>query len=253
MTRQTYLLRKTGRYHFRRRFAFLGASGRPIMVALKTADPVDARNLARRLAARWDKVTLAMEETFERGTLTLSEQQSLMRKALEDELADATRAKRGSLHADIASPAQRKVLIAAYRIVGAMPHDTGAVGQAQMDEVIDESWTAEERALLGKTLRLFVTPNMINQNEVDGALAVLGTPVNESTRAEARWMMFRGRIEAQERAALVEHPLFADSAVPGVELLDDTKVEQARRLAPASVLHEVSKPDPGVASCQCPR
>ena len=76
MTRQTYLLRKTGRYHFRRRFAFLGASGRPIMVALRTADPVDARNWARRLAARWDKVTLAMEEAFDRGTLTLSEQQT---------------------------------------------------------------------------------------------------------------------------------------------------------------------------------
>lgn len=222
------------------------------MVALRTADPVDARNLARRLAARWDKVTLAMEEAFDRGILTLSEQQSLMRKALEDELADATRAKRGSLNADVASAAQRKVLIAAYRIVGAMPHDAGTVARAQMDEVIDDSWTAEERALLETTLRLFVTPNMINQTEVDGALAALGTPVNESTRAEARWMMFRGRIEAQERAALVEHPLFADSAVPGVELLDDAKVELARRVAPAPALHEVSKPDSGVASRQCP-
>jgi hypothetical protein len=192
-----------------------------------------------------------MEEAFDRGTLTLSEQQSLMRKALEDELADATRAKRGSLNADVASAAQRKVLIAAYRIVGAMPHDAGTVARAQMDEVIDDSWTAEERALLETTLRLFVTPNMINQTEVDGALAALGTPVNESTRAEARWMMFRGRIEAQERAALVEHPLFADSAVPGVELLDDAKVELARRVAPAPVLHDVSKPDPGVEIRQC--
>lgn len=62
MTRQTYLLRKAGRYHFRRRFTFLGVPGEPITVALGTADPADGRRLAHRFAARWDEVTMLMEE-----------------------------------------------------------------------------------------------------------------------------------------------------------------------------------------------
>lgn len=242
MTRQTYLLRKTGRYHFRRRFTFFGAPGQHITVALGTADPVDARRLVHRLAARWDEVTLAMEDSIERGTLTLSEQHSLMRKALESELADATRSKRGILSTDVSSDAQRKVLIAAYRIVGAVPHDTPAITRDQIAEVIDASWSPQEQALLEKTLRLFVTPMTITRAEIDEALRGLGTPVNESTCAEARWMMFRGRIEAQERAALVSHPLFAGSIVPGVDLLDDAKVEQARKIIPAPALQVVQPP-----------
>lgn len=50
--------------------------------------------------------------------------------------------------------------------------------------------------------------------------------------AEARWNLIRGRIEAQERAALVGHPLFADRDVPAHYLLDDDLVQQARRVVP---------------------
>lgn len=95
VTRQTYLLRKTSRYHFRRRFGFSGTSSEHITVALGTADPGQARMLARRLAVRWDEVMTQMEYTIERKTLTLSEQQSIMRRALEAELADATRSMPG--------------------------------------------------------------------------------------------------------------------------------------------------------------
>lgn len=119
-----------------------------------------------------------------------------MRKAMESELADATRMKRGVLGPDVASDSQRKVLIAA---------------------AVDATWSAEELALLEKTLRLFVTPMTISRTEVDDALRELGAP-------------------------LVTHPLSSRSVIPGIDLLDDTRVEQARRVIAAPAFQIVSPP-----------
>lgn len=229
MTRQTYLLRKSGRYHFRRRFAFAGTSGEPISIALGTADPQLARNLARRLAARWDEMRFEMELTTDRKTLTLTEQQSIMRKALAAELSDATRATPGSTAISVPNEKQRKALIAAYRIVGALPYEAETLSLAQFDAAIDESWAPDEVELLRKTLQFYVTPMSVSRSMVDEELNSLDIPVNDKTRAEARWMMFRGKIEAQERLSLLRQAQFKDLPIPGLELLDDEKVRQARR------------------------
>jgi hypothetical protein len=79
MKRQTYLLRQAGRYHFRRRFTFGAGNRNPITVSLGTADPVDARRIASRLAVRWDVITMYAANRIERGTLTIEEQRTLFR------------------------------------------------------------------------------------------------------------------------------------------------------------------------------
>lgn len=242
MTRQTYLLRKSGRYHFRRRFAFAGTSGEPISIALGTADPRLARNLARRLAVRWDEMRFEMEFMADRKTLTLAEQQSIMRKALEAELCDATRAAPGSTVPIVASDTQRKALIAAYKIAGSVSNIEPLSTRAQVETVIDESWTPEEVELLRKTLKFYVTPMSVSKTKVDEELRSLDIPVNEQTCAEARWMMFRGKIEAQERLSLLRHAQFQGCIVPGLELLDDEKVRQARHVKLASRPQECQLP-----------
>jgi len=91
MGNSTYLARKGARYHFRRRLASAYKCSRPISISLGTADPVEARRLVRRLAAIWDEIDGMLIERITRGTLTLAEGEKLFRKALEDELAHATR------------------------------------------------------------------------------------------------------------------------------------------------------------------
>ncbi|WP_133497162.1 hypothetical protein [Stakelama pacifica] len=177
-------------------------------------------------------MTMLIAQNFERGTLTIDEQRSLMRQALEDELAHATRhlALPGAREAD--DPAYRKILIAAYTIVADVPHDTAALTREQIERHFDDSWSDAERQLLLKTLTLYITPMCVSRSEAQDALKALEAPVNEGTLAEARRMLLSGRIEAQRRASLADHPLFVDRDVPAHYLLDDALVEQARRVEP---------------------
>ncbi|TPG13633.1 hypothetical protein [Sphingomonas oligophenolica] len=232
MGRQTYLLRKNGRYHFRRRFSFGSDNRQPIMVALGTADPADARRIVNRLAVRWDAITMQVEQSIERGTLTLDEQRALFRQGLEHELADATRHVTAPRRPDIDEAAFSKVAVAAYTIVGSVPHDTAELSPEIIEDHIDDTWTDSERRLLMNMLRLYITPMTVSRSDAVDALEALGTPINDATATEARWSLIRGRIEAQKRAPLVDHPLFADRDVPGLRLLEDDLVQQARHVTP---------------------
>jgi len=91
MRQQSYLVRKGARYHFRRRLVCDYMCSRAISVSLNTADPGEARRLARRLAVKWDEIEMYAGHVRERGTLTLKEQEALFRSSLEEELAHATR------------------------------------------------------------------------------------------------------------------------------------------------------------------
>lgn len=232
MGRQTYLLRKNGRYHFRRRVTFGGGNCQPIMLALGTADPADARRIVNRLAVRWDAISMKVAQQIERGTLTLEEQRALFRQGLEHELADATRHVTAPRRRDIDEAAFSKVAIAAYTIVGSVSHDAAELSSGLIEAHIDDSWTDAERRFLMNMLRLYITPMTVSRSDAVGALEVLGTPINDGTATEARWNLIRGRIEAQRRAPLVDHPLFADRDVPALHLLDDDLVQQARRVMP---------------------
>ena len=81
-------------------------------------------------------------------------------------------------------------------------------------------------------LRLYITPMSVSRNDAVDALEPLGTPINDGTLTEARWNLIRGRIEAQKRAPLVDHPLFAGRDVPALHLLNDELVQQAWRVTP---------------------
>ena len=119
--------------------------------------------------------------------LALDEQQRVFRSAMEQELAHATRAVRGSAGPVPVDPMHRKVLIAAYRIIGKLRHDAAVLTQDQFDEVTDESWSDAERELLRKTLLLHATPMTRSRTEVVDELREMGTPVNDQMIAEARW------------------------------------------------------------------
>ena len=232
MGRQTYLLRRHGRYHFRRRFAFGAGNSQPIMLALGTADPVDARRIVNRLAVRWDMMSMQAAQRIDRGTLTLDEQRALFRQGLEQELADATRHVTARRRPEIDEESYSKVAVAAYAIVGSVPHDTTELSIETIEAQIGDGWTDAERRLLLNLLRLYITPMTVSRSDAVDALEALGAPVNDGTATEARWNLIRGRIEAQRRAPLVDHPLFAGRDVPALYILDDDLVEQARRVTP---------------------
>ena len=205
------------------------------MLALGTAEPSDARRIVNRLAVRWDAMSMQAAQRIERGTLTLEEQRALFRRGLEQELADATRHVTAPARPDIDEAAYSKVAVAAYTIVGSVPHDTAELSAELIESHIDDSWTEAERRLLMNILRLYITPMIVSRSDAVDALEPFGTPINDGTVAEARWNLIRGRIEAQKRAPLVDHPLFSDRDVPALHLLDDDLVRQARRVTPISV------------------
>lgn len=239
MGRQTYLLRKAGRYHFRRRCAFGVGNRNPITLALGTSDPGDARRIASRLAVRWDAISMHVAARIERGTLTIEEQRALFRQGLEEELCHATRHVTAQKRPEIDEAAYSRIAVAAYTIVGSVPHDTPALSADLIESHIDDSWSDAERRFLINMLRLYVTPMTVSRSNAADALAPLGTPINDGTLAEARWNIIRGRIEAHKRAPLVDHPLFADHDVPAAYLMDDDLVRQARRVTPIA-----SRPTP---------
>lgn len=239
MGRQTYLLRKAGRYYFRRRCAFGVGNRNPITVALNTADPADARRIANRLAVRWDAISMDVAERIERGTLTIEEQRALFRQGLEEELGHATRHVTAQKRPEIDEAAYSRIAVAAYTIVGSVPHDTPELSADLIESHIDDSWSDAERRFLMNMLSLYITPMTVSRSNAADALAPLGTPINDGTLAEARWNIIRGRIEAHKRAPLVDHPLFADRDVPAFYLMDDDLVRQARRVTPIA-----SRPTP---------
>ncbi|OBX19909.1 hypothetical protein A9995_04995 [Erythrobacter sp. QSSC1-22B] len=64
MRKQTYLIRKGARYHFRRRLPSYGSDNGAITLSLNTADPAEARRLTRRLAAPKRKTVSDVEQAI---------------------------------------------------------------------------------------------------------------------------------------------------------------------------------------------
>ena len=227
MRQQSFLVRKGARYHFRRRLPYENKHSRSISISLNTADPVNARRLARRLAVRWDEIAMYVVGANERGTLTIKEQEALFRRGLEDELARATAHLTAPIGEAVGHPAHHKVMAAVLRIVARVPHDATAAGAECVEAELDESWTAPELRLLRQTLSVMVTPMTVSRSAAKEALEELGTPTGYGTLREARSQLFRGMAEAHRRAALLEHPVVSASARGVVGLLDDALIAQA--------------------------
>lgn len=228
MRQQSYLVRKGARYHFRRRIPH-SLTARPISISLGTADPDKARCLARRLAVKWDELAMGMEILGGRRTLSLDEQEALFRKGLKDELARATVHITAPIEDEQPHPLHHKMMAMAYRVMMRMPADAEELDQAIVDQIVPESWSASERALLDKVMRLMVSPRSISTDETEAALQTIDAPVNETTVRDARLHIFRGFVEAQQRAELIQHPLIEAAGNPISALLDDGLVLEARR------------------------
>ncbi len=228
MRRQSYLVRKGARYHFRRRIG-RPASARPISISLGTADPSKARCLARRLAVKWDELDMGMEILGGRRTLSLDEQESLFRQGLKDELARATAHITAPIGSEEPHPLLHKMMAMAYRIVMRMPVDAADLDQAVVDKVVPETWSASEKLLLDKVLRLMVSPKSVTPDEAAAALNAISAPANEVTIRDARAHLLRGYVEAHQRAELSQHPLIETAGDPISALLNDALVLEARR------------------------
>jgi hypothetical protein len=226
MRRQTYLVRKGARYHFRRRPPAAFACSRHITLSLNTAEPDQAGRLARRLAAKWDEMVMTM--ALERGTLTRVEQRRLFVRGLEEELEHATRGV-GMFGAADGHARTHKILAAAYALVGQMSPDDEAIYADQVDAVVDADWSEADRNLLVKTLQILITPRTINAGAAARALKEIDAPINDATVSEARAALLRGRIEAHRRAELVTHPILTATGDPAFHLLNDALVAEARR------------------------
>ncbi len=131
---------------------------------------------------------------------------------------------------DIDEATYSKVAVAAYTIVGSVPHDTAELSAELVDAHIDDSWTEAECRSWMNMLRLYIIPMTPRRSNTVDVLEALGTPVNDRTACEARCNLIGGRIEARKRAPLVDHPLFADRDRPALHLLDNYLVQQARRV-----------------------
>lgn len=227
MRQQTYLIRKGARYHFRRRM-FCEPEKRPITISLNTADPAEARRLARWLAAKWDEIMMLMIPEIERKHLTIEEQEALFRKGLKDELARATAHRTAPIGAVDTQTKLHRIMEAAYRIVARVPHDSDAICADIIEAEINETWTGAEVQLLIKTLKFMVTPMSVSRTESKQSLAELGTPLNNGTIAEARAHILRGHAEAHNRAELLTNPESGITSNMVPLLLNDEKVAQAR-------------------------
>ncbi len=213
MRQQSYLVRKGARYHFRRRRPSAYSCSQTISIALGTADPGEARRLARLLAVKWDELTMFLEPRIERGNLTLDEQEALFRQGLADELARATTHVTAPLGASTPHPKHHKIMAAAYRIVARVPHHAKALEPGILETEINDSWSEADVDLLVKTLRWLVTPMSVSRTEAKEALGRLAGPTSEGAIREARSHLLRGFAEAQDRAALFSHATVAGFSV----------------------------------------
>lgn len=133
MRRQTYLIRKGARYHFRRRFPSYGSDNGAITLSLHTADPAEARRLARRLAVRWDEIAMIEGQNIKRASLTVAEMQTIFRAGLEEELAIAASDLAAPRKFRETDPGSGELFVAAYEAIRQVRADADHVPSEILD------------------------------------------------------------------------------------------------------------------------
>ena len=226
MRKQTYLIRKGARYYFRRRIS-ANMVNRPITISLGTADPGEARRLANRLAVIWDETAMHMQSSFQRGTLTIEERETIYKNALKEELGHATAHKDSPLGSSLTHPSMHRIMAAAYRIVQQVPHDATAIEAEVIESAIGDNWSDSDFMQLIKTLEIMVTPMSVSLSDAKDALDELGISHNEAILDDARSQKLRGYAEAHDRAALLDHPVIKTSGRGVMALLDDDIISRA--------------------------
>lgn len=192
---------------------------------------------------------------FERGHLTIDEQESLRRKGLKDELARATAHRTAPIGASSGNGHNHKIMETAFRIVARVSHDAQAIDLETFEAEIDESWTQDEMLLLWKTLHLLVTPMSVSRTSAIDALKDIGVPLNEGTVTEARSQLLRGFAEAHHRAQFLDSHEIQASGRGVMALLDDALIGKAwqernieRHNDHEEAAHSSSSPDTALSS-----
>ena len=178
---------------------------------------------------KWDELDMGIEILGGRRTLSLDEQEALFRKGLKDELARGTAHITAPIGVEQPHPLHHQMMGMAYRIMMRMPIDASDPDQTIVDQVVPDSWTASEKALLDKVLRLMVSPRSVTPDEAAAALGAIDAPLNDVTVRDARAHILRGYVEAHQRAELTQHPLIEAAGDPISRLLNDDLVLEARR------------------------
>ena len=192
----------------------------------------------------WDELCKKMQGVVpgERRTLSAEEQMHFFRKGLKEELEHATRHLTSPQRVVGNQALNSKILSAAFRIAGSVRDDSEAITKSDIAAQLDASWAQSEINLLTRTLAVYVTPRNVNRSQTKEDLEQLNVPINTETVAEARWNIFRGKSEAQERVLLADNPLFRGHPVPALALMDDDLIRAVRstQVSPIAAEEKVS-------------
>lgn len=209
----TYIWRRGKTFHFRRRIIRQNGDDRPISISMKTRDPDRARNLARRLAARWDRET-EMFNGAHTQLMTPRQKAEIIRAAMEEELVIAT----GHwldvpIHDPVAEERRSRVLAAAYDL----ERQRHAVMQGpSIADELDEA----DRKIAERFGDLFISRQNDQRFLAHAYLERVGAARTQANYREALLAMYSGRREAQLRSGFIAHPDVA-ARIDGVAALSD--------------------------------
>ncbi|WP_156139513.1 DUF6538 domain-containing protein [Sphingomonas sp. 35-24ZXX] len=238
-----HTIRVQGRYIFRRRVHFRNIISKPIMVALRTADPKVARRRAALLAARFADVKLSVEMMLETNqALTGDEIEAIFRQELEAELTrnlhDAY--ENAPWSSSVGEAAQ--ALAEAFRIARRpnRPRELTDTDRAQLTA----RGLGGEIPQIEEYLAEFC--HEISELEVKGRLRAIGRMSADGLIEPARSHMLRARADAWLRTTRIFDDVVTDAPNPLHALLTghggEVSVTPAS-LMPAPVSH-------GKAECQ---
>ena len=232
-----YLYRRAGRYYFRRRLYLRTIINCPIMIAMGTADPVQARRLVARLPVIWDETIMTAREQGIRGHLNATEAVALFKSALNEELGLAT-AGRHDVNND--NDRTNRVLAATYRVAAQLDPEAISVSDGLLDVYTRDFSEADRRAVV--LMLKGAGPHRSAPSEAEQALNLINAPVNRATIREAAIQILLAKAEAQSRAGLLAHPLATVVGEPLSRLIDDDAVAAMRDMDNSAT--KVSVPEP---------
>jgi hypothetical protein len=193
------------------------------MIAMGTADPVQARRLVARLSVIWDETIMAAREQVTRGHLNATEAVAVFKGALNEELGLAAAGRH-----DVSNDNDRtnRVLAATYRVAALLDPEAISVSDGLLDIYTRDFSEADRRAVV--LMLKGAGPHRSAPSEAEQALSLINAPVNRATIREAAIQILLAKAEAQSRAGLLAHPLANAVGEPLLRLIDDDAVAAMR-------------------------
>lgn len=250
MSRIPFVVRRNGRYRYRRRVHFRNLCSRPVSVALLTADPGEARERSARLSVRFLAKTRELKQMIENGDYLSSEEiaelvQSELRAELERAIAPIF------LNPEPArSIRQTRVFAEAYRVARRLNRPT-ELSEADRAELAQKGFDELEIEFIACDLDRLCAAKNITSAQVAERLERIDAYPNPTTIEQGRMLILGARAEAHRRAALIEHPTIQDAPDPVQALLaiDPAQLERPEAVTAQSVWPSPVTPEPA-PDCQ---